>query len=91
LTDNHFSSESVIIMTLTTKAEALFLSSLQPSEHPTTDQVAAAIGRSLRAHGGVCGCAGAFAAEYGEHPEESAHRMHWALSVIADGATLVAA
>ena len=78
-------------MTPTTKAEALFLSSLQPSEHPTADQIAAAIGHSLRAHGGVCGCAGAFAAEYGEHPEEAAYRMHWALSLVADAAGLVAA
>ena len=78
-------------MTLTTKAEALFLSGLQPSEHPTVDQVAAAIGWSLRTHGGVSGCAGAFAAEYGEHPEESANRMHWALSLVADAAKLVAA
>lgn len=78
-------------MTLATLAEAVFVSSLQPSERPTTDQVAAAIGESLRSHGGVSGCAGDFAAEYGEHPEESAHRMHWALSLAADVATLVAA
>jgi hypothetical protein len=81
----------VIIMTLATMAEAVFVSSLQPSEHPTADQVATAIGDSLRIYGGVSGCAGAFAAEYGEHPEESAHRMHWALSLAADVATLVAA
>jgi hypothetical protein len=72
----------VIIMTLATLAEAIFVSGLQPSEHPTPDQVAAAIRRSLRMHGGVSGCASAFAAEYGEHPEESASRMHWALSVV---------
>jgi hypothetical protein len=81
----------VIVMTLTTMAEAVFVSRLQPSEHPTAAQVASAIGDSLRIHGGVSGCAGAFAAEYGEHPEESAHRMHWALSVVADAATLAAA
>ncbi len=78
-------------MTLATLAEAVFVSSLQPSEHPTADQVAAAIGRSLRRHGGVSGCAGIFAAEYGEHPEESASRMHWALSLAANAATRVAA
>jgi hypothetical protein len=81
----------VIVMTLATLAEAVFVSSLQPSEHPTAAQVNAAIGRSLQIHGGVAGCAGAFAAEYGAHPEESADRMHWALSLVADAATLVAA
>jgi uncharacterized membrane protein len=73
----------VIIMTVTTAAEALFVSSLQPSDHPTRNQVDAAVRSTLLAHGGACGCAAAFAAEYGEHPETSAHRMRWALSIAA--------
>jgi uncharacterized membrane protein len=73
----------VIIMTVTMTAEALFVSSLQPSDHPTCSQVDAAVRTTLQAHGGACGCAAAFAAEYGEHPETSAHRMRWALSIAA--------
>jgi uncharacterized membrane protein len=79
----------VIIMTVTTAAEALFVSSLQPSDHPTYSQVDAAVRSTLQALGGACGCAAAFAAEYGEHPETSAHRMRWALSIA--GQTSVAA
>ncbi len=70
-------------MTLASKAEALFISSLQPSQHPTNEQLAAAIRDSLRQHGGVSGCAEAFAAEYGEHPETSRDRMRWALAAAA--------
>jgi hypothetical protein len=67
-------------MTLAIWAEALFLSCLQPSDDPTLDEVAAAIGCSLKTHGGVAGCADAFAAQYGEHPELACRRMRWALS-----------
>ncbi len=70
-------------MMLATKAEALFASSLQPSEHPTTAQIIAAITTSLRTHGGAGGCAGACAAEYGDHPETARSRMQWALEAAA--------
>ena len=70
-------------MLLATKAEALFISSLQPSEHPTADQVFAAIRASLRSHGGAVGCAGACAAEFGDHPETARERMQWALVAAA--------
>jgi hypothetical protein len=76
----------VIIMTLATRAEAIFLSSLQPSEQPTLEQVGAAIRCSRRTHGGISGCALAFASEYGEHPDVSSDRMRWALSVVAAAA-----
>ncbi|RSM68042.1 hypothetical protein DMB66_14070 [Actinoplanes sp. ATCC 53533] len=69
-------------MTLTTGAEALFTSPLQPSEEPTPSQIDAAISASLRAHHGVRGCAAACAAEYGEHPETAARRMRWALAEV---------
>jgi hypothetical protein len=83
--------ESVIIMTSATKAEALFVSSLQPSDHPTIDQIVRAIRTAQRTRGGESGCAVAFAAEYGEHPEASAERMRWALSqVIATSRTFAA-
>ena len=69
-------------MTLATKAEALFLSSLQPSEYPSSDQILAAIRITQHTRGGESGCAVAFATEYGEHPEASANRMRWALSQV---------
>jgi hypothetical protein len=70
-------------MTRASRAEALFISSLQPSQHPTREQLVAAIRTSLREHGGVNGCAGEAAAEYGDHPDTSADRMRWALAVAA--------
>lgn len=72
-------------MLLATKAEALFISSLQPSQRPTAEQVTAAIRASLRSHGGAGGCAGACAAEFGEHPDTARDRMKWALSAVARG------
>jgi hypothetical protein len=72
------------------RAEALFASDLQPSDRPTDAQVARAIHKSLLARGGVAGCAAAMAAEYGEHPENAALRMRWALT-LARGAHALAA
>jgi hypothetical protein len=62
-------------------AEALFASSLQPSEHPTVEQVTAAVRDSLRRHGGEHGCASVCAAEYGQHPDAAPKRMRWALAL----------
>lgn len=70
-------------MTAATRAEALFVSFLQPSDHPTLEQVDAAIRVTIRAHGGICGCAAAVANEYGEHPDTAAQRMRWALAFAA--------
>jgi len=49
----HHSFEELIDMTLASKAEDLLISSLQPSDRPTTAQIAAAIRASLRQHGGT--------------------------------------
>jgi hypothetical protein len=65
------------------RAEALFVSPLQPSDRPGTRQVRAAIAASLRAYRGAAGCAARMAAEYGEYPEQAASRMRWALSLAA--------
>ncbi|HEU4422566.1 MAG TPA: hypothetical protein VFR67_08485 [Pilimelia sp.] len=73
-------------MTRTARAQALFLSHLQPSEHPTATQVAAAIRVTLTRRGGVAGCAAGLAEEYGEHPETAAARMRWALGMVAPSA-----
>ena len=64
------------------RAEALFVSSLQPSDRPAPQQVRAAIAASLREFAGT-GCAARMAAEYGEHPEQAACRMRWALELVA--------
>jgi hypothetical protein len=64
------------------RAEALFLSHLQPSQHPTPDQVAAAIEAGLRRWGSA-GCAAAAAAEYGDHPDTAPTRMRWVLQLLA--------
>jgi hypothetical protein len=76
----------VVRMTRATRAEAVFVSDLQPSDHPTPGQVAAAVLAGLRAGGGAAGCAAAVAAEYGEHPETAVARMRWALSLVDAGA-----
>jgi hypothetical protein len=68
-------------MTSPGTAEALFASTLQPSEHPTAEHVTAAIRDSLRRHGGRQGCASICAAEYGEHPDTAPARMRWALAL----------
>ncbi|HEY3715508.1 MAG TPA: hypothetical protein VGL39_13360 [Jatrophihabitantaceae bacterium] len=70
-------------MTLTGAAQALFISSLQPSERPTAEQIVSAVEASLRQHGGVAGCACLCAAEYGDHPDIAPDRMRWALSAAA--------
>jgi hypothetical protein len=63
------------------RAEALFASTLQPSESPTPDQVRRAITTALR-RWGVRGCAARVAGEFGDHPDTAAARMSWALATI---------
>ncbi|MGH3648941.1 MAG: hypothetical protein ACRDTM_17410 [Micromonosporaceae bacterium] len=64
------------------KAEALFVSDLQPSDQPTEPAVRAAIARSIRTFGSR-GCAARVAQEYGEHPETAVARMRWARQCVA--------
>lgn len=70
-------------MTLTIKAEALFVSALQPSEHCDSDRLEAAIETSLEQFGGAAGCAQRLAAEFGDHPEIAVPRMRWALDLVS--------
>ena len=58
-------------------ADALFVSALQCSQAPSTDQVRQAIDAAVRALG-YSGCAGRVAQEFGDHPETAAPRMRWA-------------
>jgi hypothetical protein len=63
------------------RAEALFVSDLSTTSHPTSAEVTATIRRVIRTHHGSRGCATVLAGEYGEHPETAAPRMRWALGV----------
>jgi hypothetical protein len=65
------------------RAEALFVSNLQPSGNPTAKDVAEAITRSVRAFG-TRGCAGLTAHEFGDHGETASVRMHWALQLVSE-------
>jgi hypothetical protein len=64
------------------RAEALFTSQLPTGSRPNHDVVETAIRIAVRTHGGVRGCAGDVAAEYGEHPELAVPRMRWARHVV---------
>jgi hypothetical protein len=71
-------------MTTAIRAEALFLSSLQPSQMPSLDRILTAVIDTLHERGGSRGCAAACAAEFGDHPETSAARMRWALAAVGE-------
>jgi hypothetical protein len=64
------------------RAEALFTSPLSTGSRPPFEVVDTAIRAAVRSHGGVRGCAGDVAAEYGEHPELAVPRMRWARDVV---------
>lgn len=61
-------------------AEALFVSPLQRSDEPHPFQVDTAVTAALLLHGSD-GCAALMAQEFGDHPESSAARMRWCLSL----------
>ena len=64
------------------RCQALFCSALQPSDAPTADMVATAIGRAVQQFG-IGGCAGRMAQEFGDHPDAAASRMRWVRQLIA--------
>jgi hypothetical protein len=57
-------------------AEALFVSSLQPSECPSHMAVEQAVTAMLLLYGSD-GCAAWVATEFGDHPVDAVERMHW--------------
>jgi hypothetical protein len=63
------------------RAEALFMSALQPSESPSPSQVRRTVVTTLRRLG-VRGCAAQAAGEFGDHPDAAVARMSWALTTI---------
>lgn len=63
--------------------EALFASSLQPSDTLTAEAVADALATTVRRLGGA-GCSSHMAEEFGNHPEEAADRMQWIRQLTGD-------
>jgi hypothetical protein len=69
---------------VTTIAEVLFCSSLQPSDHPDSDRVRAAVSDCLRTYGGdVNACVGELARSYGKDPDCACARMRWCREMAA--------
>ena len=65
-----------------TRCEALFASALQPSDTPTADMIATAIGSAMQRFG-PRGCTELMAQEFGDHPDAAARRMRWARRLAA--------
>ncbi len=63
--------------------EALFASSLQPSDTLTAETVADALAATVRRLGGA-GCSSHMAEEFGNHPEQAADRMRWIRELTGD-------
>jgi hypothetical protein len=63
------------------RAEALFLSTLQPSRSPSPDQVRRAVMATLQRLG-ARGCTAQVAGEFGDHPDTAVTRMSWALATV---------
>jgi hypothetical protein len=61
--------------------DALFASALQPSDAPTADAIARAIG-CTRQRFGTRGCAERMAQEFGDHPVAASERMRWARQLV---------
>jgi hypothetical protein len=65
------------------RAEALFVSALQPSDEPTAEQVRTAITQTIRQLG-TRGCAARMAQEFGDAPYTAVSRMRWARQVVTE-------
>jgi hypothetical protein len=64
-------------------AAVLFSSTLQESDHPSSEQVRTTVLETLRACGGDCrSCVACVAEEAGDHPESYARRMRWSLRTV---------
>jgi hypothetical protein len=64
------------------RAEALFLSPLQPSGSPSPEQIRRTVTTTLQRLG-ARGCAAQVAGEFGDHPDTAVARMSWALATIS--------
>ncbi len=72
------------------RAEALFCSSLQPSDRPADALVRDTVYATVFELG-EDGCAAKVAAESGDHPESSAARMRWAIAASREAFAYVSA
>jgi hypothetical protein len=63
------------------RAEAAFVSALQPSDAPDPERVRRVVTITVREFG-VAGCAARVAQEFGDHPELAVARMRWARLVV---------
>ena len=72
------------MLSVTEFAEILFATPLQESDNPAPVQLRAAVQRTWLAAGADCAqFAAQLAQEAGDHPEETARRMRWALRAAA--------
>ncbi|MET0415020.1 MAG: hypothetical protein ABW022_03235 [Actinoplanes sp.] len=60
------------------RAEALFVSGLDPAEHPTGEQVRRAVEVELV----VGDCPARMAQEFGDHPDTACRRMRWCRAAV---------
>jgi hypothetical protein len=65
----------------TARAEALYLSTLQPSESPSPDRVRRNIATTL-GQLALPECDAQIATDFGDHPDTAVARMRWALTTI---------
>jgi hypothetical protein len=63
------------------RTEALFVSDLQSSQHPTAELIRAAVADAV-GRLGESGCAALVAQEFGEHPDCAPGRMLWARTAV---------
>jgi hypothetical protein len=65
------------------RTEALFVSDLQRSQHPSPESIRATVVATVDRLGAV-GCAALVAQEFGEHPDCAPGRMQWARHAVRD-------
>ena len=65
------------------RIEALFVSHLQRSQHPTAESIRATVAATVDRFGAT-GCAALVAQEFGEHPDCAPGRMQWARHAVRD-------
>jgi hypothetical protein len=63
------------------RIEALFVSDLQRSQHPSTELIREAVTDTV-GRLGESGCAALVAQEFGEHPDCAPDRMRWARTAV---------
>ena len=66
----------------TVRSNALFASTLQPSNNPGAEQVRQAVAQAVREFGSR-GCAARVAQEFGDHPELAVERTRWSRQRVA--------